>query len=310
VPVYERFVGELGIRPRNILMITSNHRIGELIMNYAKIHDEDILRCEIYDIFEYQAKSIVATDNNETGFDWDTLDTNNPDKITKHYVNLNRRWRPHRPLFVSLLKTFNLLDHGLVSLGKSDCNKDNWERFQDYVDWFGEDSVVGKMLSNNKQAVISMPEMYLDTNDLVTNRAYPQPADRQFYETTMISLVSETTYFNDTSCVYQMEPAVFLSEKTWKAIMFKHPFMIISNHNTLSVLKGKGFETFGDFIDESYDQEKDDVLRMQKLILEVDRICKWDHKQIKAFCEYAKPICKRNFELLCSEPLHPRRVLL
>ena len=38
-------------------------------------------------------------------------------KHDKAFLNLNRRWRAHRPMFVALLKANKLLDKGLVSFG-------------------------------------------------------------------------------------------------------------------------------------------------------------------------------------------------
>ena len=35
----------------------------------------------------------------------------------KKYLNLNRRWRAHRPMFVALLKANKILEEGLVSFG-------------------------------------------------------------------------------------------------------------------------------------------------------------------------------------------------
>jgi hypothetical protein len=49
-------------------------------------------------------------------------------------------------------------------------------------------------------------------------------------------------------------PHVYLSEKTWKAMMSMMPFMILGARGSLTKLKKMGFKTFSDFWSEEYDQ--------------------------------------------------------
>jgi hypothetical protein len=47
----------------------------------------------------------------------------------------------------------------------------------------------------------------------------------------------------------------FMTEKTIKPIAMKHPFMVLANKNFLKNLRGLGFKTFHEHLDESYDSE-------------------------------------------------------
>jgi hypothetical protein len=55
-----------------------------------------------------------------------------------------------------------------------------------------------------------------------------------------------------------------LTEKIFKPICLQMPFLLISTANSLEYLRSYGFQTFGDFWDESYDQETDDQIRVQR----------------------------------------------
>ena len=72
-----------------------------------------------------------------------------------------------------------------------------------------------------------------------------------------------TQWFDDThySIILEHDVAAnlpyFLTEKTWKAIAFRHPFMLMSSPGSLKRIKEMGFETFGNLFDESYDQSQD-----------------------------------------------------
>jgi hypothetical protein len=50
---------------------------------------------------------------------------------------------------------------------------------------------------------------------------------------------------------------IFMTEKIWKPIMAKQPFIVHGNHGYLKKLREMGFKTFDGIIDESYDLEKD-----------------------------------------------------
>jgi len=56
-----------------------------------------------------------------------------------------------------------------------------------------------------------------------------------------------------------------LTEKTFKPICMKMPFVIAGTQGSLSYLRGYGFRTFHDIWDESYDDEPDDFKRMEKI---------------------------------------------
>ena len=74
------------------------------------------------------------------------------------------------------------------------------------------------------------------------------------YYNTNISIVSETT-----------QNEWFPTEKTYKSLMLGHPFVVYGGQHSLRKIRAMGFETFGDDIDESYDDcayplERADVL--------------------------------------------------
>ena len=77
----------------------------------------------------------------------------------------------------------------------------------------------------------------------------------QFYNKFFLDVVAETVFDY---------PHVFISEKTLKPLLFKTPFVVFGAEGTLQYLRQHGFKTFGDFWDESYDNETDPHLRFLK----------------------------------------------
>ncbi len=61
-------------------------------------------------------------------------------------------------------------------------------------------------------------------------------------------------------------PGVFITEKTWKPLASKVPFLIYGNPATMEFLKARGIDTYDDVIDHKYyDTESDPRQRLKKL---------------------------------------------
>lgn len=59
---------------------------------------------------------------------------------------------------------------------------------------------------------------------------------------------------------------IHLTEKILKSIACGHPFILASTCGSLQYLKSYGFKTFSPWIDESYDDEPNSLIRLQKII--------------------------------------------
>jgi len=79
---------------------------------------------------------------------------------------------------------------------------------------------------------------------------------QQYCLDTFVTIVSEPQYFGDSK---------FLSEKIFKPIACSHPFIVLGTQGYLKELKKKGYKTFDNWFDESYD-EMPDKLRMGSII--------------------------------------------
>jgi hypothetical protein len=107
-------------------------------------------------------------------------------------------------------------------------------------------------------------------------------------------------HYKNTYDVEEFSPA-FITEKTWKAIACKKPFLMASVPYSLKDLHKLGYKTFSPFIDESYDDVEDDNLRLKLMMNEVDRICNLndeDYNKLKLECQ---PIVEYNYNLLKNE---------
>jgi hypothetical protein len=96
-----------------------------------------------------------------------------------------------------------------------------------------------------------------------------------------VNVVLETT-------MYDVKKPL-LSEKTWKALAHRRPFVILGDTNSISTLKEKGFKTFANFCDESYDSETDSSKRIKMVAVAMHQLvaaCKTHATEIDKICKH------------------------
>lgn len=96
-----------------------------------------------------------------------------------------------------------------------------------------------KFIEDNQGPVDGVPVM--DTNEGVSSQGWASSSN--VYDQTSVSIVCETHETND---------SIFLTEKTYRPILNRHPFVIRSSFKALEYLRSFGFKTFSDFINEDY----------------------------------------------------------
>jgi len=89
-----------------------------------------------------------------------------------------------------------------------------------------------------------------------------------------------------------------ITEKTYKPIACKKPFMVFSTPYFLEDLKKMGYKTFNGCIDESYDLEVDNFKRLNLIVSEIERISKLSENEYKKLLEDMNEICEHNYKLL------------
>ena len=101
----------------------------------------------------------------------------------------------------------------------------------------------------------------------------------------LLQVVTETVYHGD---------RWHLTEKTFKPIVMQQPFILISCRGSLEYLRSHGFQTFGDFWDESYD-DLDDQSRIKAagaLLSDIDSLSAREKSQLQ---RHLWPVVEHNF---------------
>ena len=74
------------------------------------------------------------------------------------------------------------------------------------------------------------------------------------------------------SRVAVVDDFIMLSEKTFRNIHYKKPFILVGQPFTLRELRKLGYRTYNEIIDESYDTEEDSNSRLEKVFTQIQRL--------------------------------------
>lgn len=300
--IYNSLIMRDGIPAEQIILGTGNYDIPAEVKKIAELYDKPEIKVEIFMELEYAVREhrFIIEGSNETVQPETPLQLNTLEhkEYHKKFLCMNRRWRLHRPTMVALLECLDLLKYGHVSLGDADDHHD-WTKIYNWmVQEHRDNPVLHNLLTLNKDKIFNIPELYLDTIDLVSNRAALENNYQNYlYNETYFSLITETFYYTDR----KFNGGRYITEKTFKAIACEHPFILVTCPNSLQILKDLGYKTFHPFIDESYDQEYDDNKRYIKILDEVRRLCNLSPEQLSEFLFECKEITNHNLAVLRSK---------
>jgi hypothetical protein len=121
-----------------------------------------------------------------------------------------------------------------------------------------EVDMIARLRWNRSQFVTGMP--YVSDELDQTQRNDHSCVEPKYHVNAYCNIVLESQFDVDQS------GGAFVTEKTFKPMAMKQPFMIFAGPGTLQYLKNYGFRTFDCVWDESYDLEQDHDTRLEKVI--------------------------------------------
>jgi len=226
----------------------------------------------------------------------------------KVFLSWNRRFRRHRVLLVLLLEQLNLIDRSMISFQKVEEERVT-STYDGQIEHLKMDAIPGNV-NRGPLGAIDFYGHGLDFIDTETpaklGQRLPLVIDgqtdinvmcedfgytRDFYKDTLVSLITETNY-NAKECT--------LTEKSFKPLYNKHPFIILGVPGALQAMRDIGFRTFSDFWDESYDTVEDPGHRFMLIKEQIEKIASWDEQQIIEFRTRVKPILDYNYHMFAQ----------
>ena len=97
----------------------------------------------------------------------------------------------------------------------------------------------------------------------------------------------------------------FMTEKIWRNIKYKKPFIVVGQQYTLAAFRKLGYKTFHPQIDESYDTHQMSIKRTERVLIELERLRQMSDAKWSEFLESCKPIVEHNYNNLLHRIKQP-----
>ena len=102
----------------------------------------------------------------------------------------------------------------------------------------------------------------------------------------LVYVPTETVYFGRRT---------HITEKTFKAIALEMPFVLVAPAGSLAYLREYGFRTFAGIFDESYDEETDDIRRIEQVTAVLKSLDQMSDRQRHEIHKACLPIVEYNY---------------
>ena len=107
-------------------------------------------------------------------------------------------------------------------------------------------------------------------------------------------LCAESLVYHVTETVYTGR-RLQLTEKSFKPIALGMPFVLSATAGSLAYLRSYGFQTFGEFWDESYDLETDDFVRAKKVAAVLKQLDNLSNQKKQELFQACWPVIEHNW---------------
>jgi len=120
--------------------------------------------------------------------------------------------------------------------------------------------------------------------------------EKMILETDIHIITESLIEIKNTSSVKHL----FFSEKTFKPIAMKAPFIIAAQPGALMYLRNCGYKTFSDYWDESYDNIEDPCERMNQIVKTILYISSLSNKKYYMLIKQAYKIAEYNYKIFLN----------
>lgn len=216
-------------------------------------------------------------------------------KISKKYITFNRltgNERSYRSLFVAELARRNLLSHGHVSY--SDICPEHGHYTDNLTATQKRHNLNENYVKTAMQELdnVSFPlRIDYKDQDSIPNHSMLLGALPESMES-FLYVVTETCYWSNKE---------HLTEKIFKPILTKQPFVLLGCSGNLNYLKSYGFKTFDAWWDESYDSITDPIQRLQAVVKIIDSICSRTDQELEQMLSDMTDVLDYNYTLFNSQ---------
>ena len=245
------------------------------------------------DIIESQSKD--GLNSTKLGYDSKLVTIDEVDNTirSKRFFCQNRTTNyPHRWTLGCFIEAYDLYDEMYLSFLSTEWKKDSLRLIPT------NSEMDSKIQDSVESFYPKMGKLEIDTQSVEDKLSWDGKFEGgRYYKSdayldSYINIVTETKFLNK---------QIFITDKLFHPILNFQPFIVFSSVGWLQYVKDKiGIETFSEFIDESYDSEENDNIRLRMLFEEILRLKEKPMEEIHEWYVSIKPKLINNREKFLS----------
>ena len=266
----------------------------------------------------YRSKMRLETDDLFVKFfdinEFEPLDDGKTGDFTKKFICMNWRYAPHRQLVAAYLANYEV-DSYLTWYFKSDMSVVSVEPWYSIHHWIQKNpDAFQKMITGFNKLNSKSPwniDLKVKDHTLISHNYFKKMFPTGMIFDHKIQSFGDNkdrlkTAYADVFCDIVNEsrfaqPTGNYSEKVYRPMFYKKPFVLVAPPHTLHYLREQGFQTFGDFWDESYDALEDHESRLFAIFDIIDQINNMSISDLKIIYNKMLPILEHNRKTLLEK---------
>ena len=227
----------------------------------------------------------------------------------KKFLCFNRNVKYHRLFITAETIKRGLLDKSYFSMYVNGTASDGMENlktelefFQNWHEYLPKLGVATAQIINDNKNLFPL-RLSLHNNLL---EPHGLKNDLHLFDDSYFGVITESKFFTDSGNIDEMKSQLsmdcyFFTEKTYKFIATRMPFIFVGFKNSLSILRKMGYKTFHPYINESYDSIENDEERLVAIMDEIEHLCNLPHDEWVELEKNLLPITNHNYGVLTKE---------
>jgi hypothetical protein len=283
---FHRALSELGIPPRRAFVVTQDRNFARDHAAFCAEHEmADPVKVLNYDLWIKRFHTQFEQEpSGRFEFCRDRFRGRAP-RRGRRFVSLNLTARPVKVLFLLSLLRDDLWDQGYISFHGFDrrARADTWAGGvqQRSLRKFAREMRAERHFETLVEELIPrLPD--LDAKGVIHFSDDPNAAERPGYKAPLqpIGREYEDSWFSVITETEMRSRPSRITEKPFKSLVSFHPVVVFGNPGALRAIRDLGYVTFGETIDERYDEEEDPRRRFDMAYAEVLRLCRLSEDEL------------------------------
>lgn len=277
----DRLIDKYNFDNDDIFFITSNLKAHEIYKNQKFLiipYNFFLINLDFIVINKSNKLDMKRYEKNYIGY----INSNKLQKKNNHILCFNGIPRLNRLMIFAELNTNPKLKNKYITSLRNTFTENKFQFYEDVINNTKNETILNFYKNYN-----SFDNCIYDKKVWGDVSIWHHDINETAHLNSFVNVVTETLWEDN---------SIFFTEKIYKPMYMCQPFIIFGNPHSLKKLKEYGFKTFNKWWDESYDDELDLDLRLEKITKVLEEISSWDFDKCFTITNEMEEILIHNYK--------------